>query len=261
MSCLRTVYEGEKRVLRLREHNVADYATLRDMDTTDVAVLDEADQACLDQLGQYLVSTDAWQRFGIWLLHKHFEPTAREVFVESITTTPRATHTKLVQRSTYPAQGLHATGMRFDPDVNCGVGVIGMEFAEAADFGSTSPLCPDDEAVLAGIAQRLGSHNKIERFGVRLIRNPLNLTENEVLLETCDRAHRSLHCSVTEHDNPDATNSIETTWQWKPSSSQTEPTAIQMCFTRCPWVMVNVNTLRHTGREGCGVSGGGPPSG
>jgi hypothetical protein len=35
------------------------------MDTTDVAVLDEADGACLDQLGQYLVSTDDWRRFAI----------------------------------------------------------------------------------------------------------------------------------------------------------------------------------------------------
>ncbi len=29
-------------------------------------------------LGEYLTSTDAWQRFAIWLLHKHFErPRAR----------------------------------------------------------------------------------------------------------------------------------------------------------------------------------------
>jgi hypothetical protein len=45
-------------VLTMRDHNVEDYATLRDIDTTDVAVLDEADGACLDQLGQYLLSTD-----------------------------------------------------------------------------------------------------------------------------------------------------------------------------------------------------------
>ena len=29
----------------LRDHNVADYAALRDMDTTDVALLDQADRA------------------------------------------------------------------------------------------------------------------------------------------------------------------------------------------------------------------------
>jgi hypothetical protein len=78
-----------KAALNLRGHNVEDYATLRDRDTTDVAVLDEADRACLDQLGQHLVSTDSWLRFPIWLLHKHFEPAEGEVFVERVTTAPR----------------------------------------------------------------------------------------------------------------------------------------------------------------------------
>jgi len=39
-------------MLTLRDHNVEDYATLRDMDSTDVAVLDDADRACLDELGR-----------------------------------------------------------------------------------------------------------------------------------------------------------------------------------------------------------------
>ena len=54
-------------MLTIRDHNVEDYATLRDIDATNVDVLDEADGACLDQLGQFLVSTDGWRRFAIWL--------------------------------------------------------------------------------------------------------------------------------------------------------------------------------------------------
>ena len=59
-------------MLTVRDHDVEDYAALRDMDATDVGELREDDRACLEQLGRYLVSTDAWQRFGIWLLHKAF---------------------------------------------------------------------------------------------------------------------------------------------------------------------------------------------
>jgi hypothetical protein len=218
-------------MLSMRDHDVEDYATLRDMDTTDVAVLDDDDRACLDELGQYLVSTDAFQRFAIWLLHKHFEPAAGEVFVESAITAPRGTQTTPVQRCS--AQGLDATSICFDPDVSSGVGVIGMEFADPTDFGSTSPLSPDDEPVLAGIAQRLQAHGKTERFGARLIRNPLGLLENEVLVETCDVAHRTLHCSVGEHDSVHAGTTIETTWQWKPSPSKTGPRAIRRCSYSC----------------------------
>src|ERR1700756_4977412 len=156
-------------MLTMRDHNVEDYAALRDMDTTDVAVWDDPDRACLDELGDYLVSTDAWRRFAIWLLHKHFEPDTGEVFMEMATTAPRGTLTTLVQHRL--AWGLKPTSMRFDPDARSGVGVISMEFAHPADFGTTSSVNHDDEAVLAGLAELLHAHSKTERFGVRLIRH------------------------------------------------------------------------------------------
>ncbi len=218
-------------MITLRDHNVEDYAALRDMDTTDVAVLDEADRACLDELGDYLVSTDAWRRFAIWLLHKHFEPGDGEVFMEMATTAPRGTLTTLVRHRL--AWGLEPASMRFDPDVRCGVGVIGMEFAHPADFGSASSVSHEDEAVLAGIAERLRAHGKIERFGVRLIRNPLGLSENEVLVETCDIANRALYCSADERDRVRAGTTIETSWQWEPSLSTTGPRVKQRCYTMC----------------------------
>ena len=218
-------------MLTMRDHDVEDYVALRDMDATDVGMLSEDDRACLEELGDYLVSTDAFRRFAIWLLHKHFQPDAGEVFVESVITAPRGTQTTRVKRSS--ARGLKATSMRFDPDTSSGVGVIGMEFAAPADFGSTSSVSPDDEAVLTGIAQRLRAHGKTERFGVRLIRNPLGLNENEVLLETCDLAHRTLHCSVDERDRARAATTVETTWEWKPSLSKTGPKAKRYCAYQC----------------------------
>ena len=76
-------------MLTMRDHGVDDYTVLRDMDGTDVGVLGGDDRACLDELGQYLVATDAWQRFAVWLLHKHFEPARGEVFVERAIRAPR----------------------------------------------------------------------------------------------------------------------------------------------------------------------------
>ena len=216
-------------MLTMRDHDVKDYVALRDMDATDVGMLSADDRACLDELGDYLVSTDAFQRFAIWLLHKHFEPASGEVFAESIITAPRGTETTLVKRCS--VRGFAATSMSFDPEVSSGVGVIGMEFADPADFGSTSPLSPDDEAVLAGLAERLRAAGKIERFGVRLIRNPLGLAENEVLVETCDLAQRMLHCSVGERDAVGRT--VETSWQWEPSLSKTGPKVRHRCMSSC----------------------------
>ena len=95
-------------MLTMRDHDVKDYADLPDMDGSDVGVLTADDQACLNEMGQYLATTDAWQRFGIWLLHKHFEPAIGEVFVEQLSDSPRGTLTSPLERTS----GLNATAIR-----------------------------------------------------------------------------------------------------------------------------------------------------
>src|ERR1700704_2786605 len=142
-------------MLTMRDHSVEDYEAMRDMDATDVGELREDDRACLEELGQYLVSSDAWQRFGIWLLHKHFEPNPGEILVERTIRAPRGTETAPVMRSAFPEQGLSTTAIRFDDSISSDVGFIGMEFAEPDDFGDTEPLSDDDEEVLAGVVERL----------------------------------------------------------------------------------------------------------
>jgi hypothetical protein len=220
-------------MLTMRDHAVEDYAELRDMDGTDVGELSEDDRACLDELGQYLVATDAWQRFGMWLLHKHFEPAPGEVFVERTIREPRGTETAPIARSAFAQQGLSTTAIRFDESVSSEVGVIGMEFAAPAEFGGVLPLSDDDEAVLAGIAQRLRAHGKIERFGVRLIRNPLGLSEHELLSETSDSSQRTLHCTVTGRGAMPAHTTIETNWRWRVVQGETAPMVMAECTAGC----------------------------
>lgn len=216
-------------MLTLRDHTTDDYVTLRDMDSTDVGVLDQADRACLEELGEYLVASDSWRRFSIWLLHKHFDPAPGEVFAERVVTAPRGTHTAPVARGT--AGDLSPTSMRFEPGATAGLGVTGMEFAGPADFGSTAAVSAEDEPVLSGIAERLRAHGKTERFGVRLIRDPLGLSDDEVLLETCDIAQRTLRCSVGARGATD--NAVETTWQWRPGHGESGPAVHRYCINQC----------------------------
>jgi len=219
-------------MLSLRDHGVSDYADLRDMDATDVGELSDDDRACLEELGQYLVDSDAWERFAIWLLHKHFEPTEGEVFVESAVHAPRGTRTAPVQRS--EVGSLDMTAIRFDDSADSGVGVVGMEFASEADFGDTSPSSEDDEIALRGIAERLQSHGKMERFGVRLIRNPLGLSDDEVLNETFHSVNRTLHCSVGVRDEVLADRSVvQTAWRWTLAPGATGPVVMQQCTATC----------------------------
>jgi hypothetical protein len=220
-------------MLTMRDHGVEDYVALRDMDATDVGELTDDDRACLEQLGQYLVDVDAGERFAIWLLHKHFEPAPGEVFLERALVAPRRTETTLVERSEF-SDSLCATAIRFDDGVGSGVGVVGMEFSAPDDLGCTSPLSAEDGTVLAGILERLKAHGKTERFGVKLIRNPLGLSERELLLETCDSIERALYCDVSDRSEipPDATV-IETTWKYRLVHGQTKPVVMQDCTAGC----------------------------
>jgi hypothetical protein len=224
-------------MLSMRDHDVDDYAALRDMDATDVGALSDDDQGCLRELGEYLISTKAWHRFSIWLLHKHFEPDPGEVFVERSIAWPPQTHTTPMDRAAFSPTGLHATAVRFDAAVDSGVGLVGMEFTEPADFGPVTPISSTDEAVLSGIADILRSRGKADRFGVRVIRNQLGLSAEQLLAETCSRPRRALQCRVVERGAIVAHNAIETTWQFKPVIIATGPTPTmepaQTCETVC----------------------------
>ncbi|CAM5663480.1 hypothetical protein MAUB1S_01853 [Mycolicibacterium aubagnense] len=219
-------------MLVMRDHDVEDYEALRDMDATDVGELRADDQACLEDLGNYLVTTEAWQRFGIWLLHKHFNPEPGEVFVEQIVRSPRGTKTSPIDRSAL--SDLSATAFRFDESAASGLGLVGMEFAEPDDFGDTEPLSDDDAIILAGIAERLNAHDKTERFGVRLIRNPLGLTENELLHETSDSGDRSMNCTVGDRAEVLVEqNIIQTAWKWRVVHGGPETIVMQDCTAGC----------------------------
>jgi hypothetical protein len=219
-------------MLKMRDHGVADYADLHDMDGTDVGALTEDDRACLAELGEYLATTDAWTRFGVWLLHKHFEPSDGEVFVERTVDSPRGTRTAPLERESFGRSGLHATAFRFD-GADEGVSTIGMEFAEPAHFGDAAPLSDEDEAVLAGIAERLDSRGKLDRFGVRIIRNPLGLSEGEVLHETSDSRDRTLNCIVADREALVAEHTVETTWRWRVIDGESRPMVMQECTATC----------------------------
>ncbi len=119
--------------------------------------------------------------------------------------------------------------VRFDTEVTSGVGLVGMEFAEPADFGPTAPIGSDDEAVLAGLAERLRSHRKIDRFGVRLIRNPLGLSDDQVLYETWDRRRRALDCTVVNHADVPTDNTAESTWQIRTVAGENGATVTVWC--------------------------------
>jgi hypothetical protein len=73
----------------------------------------------------------------------------------------------------------------------------------------------------------------MQRFGVRLIRNPLGLSEHELLHETCDSATRTLHCTVGDREMLADRNTIQTAWKWRVVQGATDAIVMQDCTAGC----------------------------
>src|SRR5258705_9511084 len=84
------------------------------------------------------------------------------------------------------------------------------------------------------------------RFGVKLIRNPLALSEDELLLETSDSAIRTLYCDIGSRDAlPADLAVIETTWWWNVVQGEGQPVVMQTCAAACVPAVAEGHDLRH----------------
>jgi hypothetical protein len=67
-------------------------------DIADVPRLDESDHACLDEIRTVLLKHHAIGRFGVHLVHKHFDVAPDEVLVEYTDIDARALHCHVEKR-------------------------------------------------------------------------------------------------------------------------------------------------------------------
>jgi hypothetical protein len=217
-------------MLQIRRHCVDDYEQLLHLDAGNLGTLSYCDRECLREVGDFLAATGAWRRFALWLLHKHFVPHDTELFFERAILGEKRTETTPVSRFALTSR-VSPVAVRFRDGSGPAPQVVGLEYANLRPWEPTPALDDEDQPVLAGIAHRLRTYDKLDRFGVRLIRNPLALTRAELLLETCDSTARTMHCHVASRTAVSTGRStIETTWRWRPVGDATHPVVMQYCI-------------------------------
>ncbi len=89
-------------------------------DIDDVEPLGEADQSCIDEIRAVLARHDALDRFGLTLLHSHFELAEGEILVESVDTVARRLETRVVRAEDPVAEAAIETSWRLD-DISANV--------------------------------------------------------------------------------------------------------------------------------------------
>ncbi len=188
-------------------HSAHDYAVLPEIDADDTGTLIPDDLACLDELGDFLVGSAVSQRFGATLLHTHFSLRSSEVMIETVDRGLGEIHLSPREVRIEDMQPIH---FRF---AGTRERLVGLEYS--ADLDGVEPVGRQDESAIGGIFEILSRRRMTGRFGVRLLRNSLNLPDSQMLVESCDTEARVLTNRVVDAGDGCVGDSIPTCFSWR----------------------------------------------
>jgi len=226
-------------VIHIRPHTLRDYAILPDIDSLGMGTLNEGDLACLEEIGELLIAKGANSRFGITLLHSHFPIGDNETLVEQASAGERAFTVRPVADRADSSDDYVAINLQFDADRNDGIlPMIGLEFIRSEALSDIAPVSASDASVLRDVREVLERRNYLQRFGVCLLHDTIDLKKSEMLLETCDLFTRTLHCVAAGREDQRISIGVETTWLWS------TPAEAARCLRECHKTCISLHCKR-----------------
>jgi hypothetical protein len=229
-------------MITLRRHTAEDYANLPNIDDPDVSVLSNDDRKCLDEIGGRLIERGAHHRFGVTLLHNHFAIADDETMVEQLDRVNKRLTLRPVRDV---ASDRPATSICFETGYGRGreLKIVGLEFSHNGAEAGYESIGESDTETLIAVRDVLTSNNKLRRFGLRLLHDPLEL-DDQIRFERCDENDRVLICEGIQPDDPDLALSVSTVFRWKDQDANrgAECTAQQKCV---PWHQCHAPTGTH----------------
>lgn len=102
-----------------------------------------------------------------------------------------------------------------------------------------APISDADRECLAEIREVLARREMLDRFGVTLLHEHFEVSDDEMLVESCDIERRVLVTRPENIADLGVADAIETSWQFTPDEG---PTAMFICKVVCH---VHQQTGRH----------------
>jgi hypothetical protein len=104
-----------------------------------------------------------------------------------------------------------------------------------ADINVIEPVSSHDEECIAELRAVLKRHGRLHRFGISLLHTHFDMTDDEILLETCDDERRTLTIRPVKKSELDDADLIFTNWSLgqedalQACSKKDHVTALQAC--------------------------------
>jgi len=96
-------------------------------------------------------------------------------------------------------------------------------YARFEHIDTIPELGPDDQPCLDELRSVLARHNRLDRFGICLLHQHFDLADDEIMLESCDDATRTLQLRPAKRVDVEEADPIYTSW------SLGANTALQAC--------------------------------
>ncbi len=179
------------------------------LDIDDVSPYSEEDVKVIAQLGKVLIAHNMHQRFGISLIHKHYDLKENEIVLET-TSEQNAKEFSMSVASFDNQSDVLPSMWRF---------VAGNTKIEATQWMKCSDkmreqysLMDEDLLVLLALRTSMMELGCMDRFGVSLLHRVLPLANSEFLMEGTDVDNRSQIMELLPMAELDEGQSIETLW-------------------------------------------------
>ena len=104
-----------------------------------------------------------------------------------------------------------------------------MQWADLEDIDDVEPLNDADAECLADIRNVLREHGKLERFGITLLHSHFEVSEDEIMLESCDSQRRRLTTAPVKISES-GENKVGTMWMLREGDATTMAWCKSYCY-------------------------------
>lgn len=104
----------------------------------------------------------------------------------------------------------------------------GAQVNELPDISDAGVLEASDRACLDELREVLTRHNLAEKFGIALLHKHFELADDEVLLERCDVARRTLIATPVRVSEINPLQSVTTVWKFA-SDNKSQRECVKVC--------------------------------
>lgn len=185
------------------------------------------------ELRDVLKKHNALDRFGITLLHKHFDVADDEIMLETTDVGNRTLHMQPIKTKDYfdkETMPLVATSIRLIDCDNLTMQVtMWSQFDDA--YGATR-ISDKDVTCLSELRDVLKTHDALNRFGIKLLLSQFEVAKDETLLETTDVKERTQiikPVKINGSENSEDASGMIT--QWKLVEGETIAVLVCRCDT------------------------------